>query len=90
MEIYIHLISFDSLIRLDVIDQGKGIPEEEQSKLFGQFSKLSTKPTAGESSHGLGLYIAKKLTLMLGGQISFLSRPQIGSRFRVEFPIQSR
>ncbi|MDX1629099.1 MAG: ATP-binding protein, partial [Fulvivirga sp.] len=52
-----------------VSDQGPGISQEDQQKLFGKFQRLSAKPTQGESSTGLGLSIAKKYVEMMAGKI---------------------
>ncbi len=46
----------------EVQDHGAGLSEAEQAKLFQKFTKLSTRPTGGESSTGLGLSIVKMLS----------------------------
>ncbi|MFH2133225.1 MAG: hybrid sensor histidine kinase/response regulator, partial [bacterium] len=46
---------------IEVQDSGPGISEEDQQKLFGEFQRLSSKPTAGEKGTGLGLAISKKI-----------------------------
>lgn len=56
-------------VDLRVRDSGPGISERDQKKLFRKHTKLSAKPTAGESSVGLGLSIAKRLTEAMGGMI---------------------
>ena len=58
--IYVDLKQQNETIQFSVRDEGSGIPEEEQPNLFGEFERLSTKPTGGETSTGLGLAIAKK------------------------------
>ncbi|MBS1492624.1 MAG: tetratricopeptide repeat-containing sensor histidine kinase [Bacteroidetes bacterium] len=71
--------------KVQIIDTGLGIKEEEQEKVFKKFAKISNKPTAGENSTGLGLSIVKKLTEMLGGNISFKSVYGSGTTFTLEF-----
>ncbi len=71
------------------IDEGMGIKEEEKSKLFKKFSKLSTKPTAGENSTGLGLSIVKKLIETMGGEVWCESTYGEGSNFRTRFKLVS-
>ena len=44
-----------------VLDEGPGLTEEDLGKVFGKMQRLSAKPTAGEHSTGLGLYIVKQL-----------------------------
>jgi len=70
--------------KTEIIDKGKGIPPEEQLKLFNYFQKASTTPTAGEKSTGLGLAIAKKIVLEHGGQIGVNSSVGNGSNFYYE------
>ena len=71
-------------IKTEIIDKGKGIPPEEQIKLFNYFQKTSTTPTAGEKTTGLGLAIAKKIVLEHGGQIGVTSSVDNGSNFYYE------
>lgn len=89
---------FDTTIRLElekkedrfiviISDQGQGIPEKEQGRLFKPFAKISTKGTAGEKSTGLGLAIVKRIVETLGGDISFKSKEKEGTSFRVELPL---
>ncbi len=52
-----------------IYNQGVGLSEDDKQKIFNKFSRLSAKPTGGESSTGLGLSIVKMLTEMHGGQI---------------------
>jgi signal transduction histidine kinase len=77
----------EQAVRVWVIDQGSGISPEDQPLLFKQFSRLSNRPTAGESSNGLGLYIVKKMTEKLGGTVGVESALGSGSRFWIEFPL---
>ena len=68
-----------------VRDEGPGISPEDQKKMFRKFQKLSARPTAGESSTGLGLSIVKTLTEKLGGTVSFESELGRGTQFTLEF-----
>ena len=74
-------------VEFSVTDQGQGIPPEEQSRLFGAFQRASTKPTAGESSTGLGLSICKKIVELHGGRIGVESQVGRGSRFFFVLPL---
>src|SRR6201989_2003805 len=58
----------DTVIR--VADQGAGLSPEDLGRLFGRFQRLSAKPTAGESSTGLGLSIVKRIIDMHGGEVT--------------------
>lgn len=72
--------------RLDVIDQGPGVLESERGNLFRRFSKLSARPTGGESSSGLGLSIVKHLVDANHGRIWVENQPGGGCAFCLEVP----
>ncbi|MEZ4667947.1 MAG: hybrid sensor histidine kinase/response regulator [Anaerolineae bacterium] len=69
-----------------VADQGPGIPESERDKLFTQFGKLSTRPTDGENSTGLGLWIVKHVVNLQGGDTGVECPPEGGSIFWIQMP----
>jgi signal transduction histidine kinase len=73
-------------LSISVRDEGPGISAEDRKKLFKKFQRLSARPTAGESSTGLGLAITKTLTEKLGGTIDVQSKPGMGAEFVVELP----
>jgi signal transduction histidine kinase len=75
-------------IIVDVTDQGAGLSPEDISRLFGRFQRLSAKPTAGETSTGLGLSIVKRIVDLHGGRITVDSAgPGTGATFRMTLPI---
>jgi signal transduction histidine kinase len=76
----------DDRVRITVADEGPGIPVEERGLLFQPFSKLSTRPTGGETSTGLGLWIVKELVRMHNGVVGAEFPAQGGSVFWVELP----
>jgi len=84
-KVLISLYKTDGKINIEIKDEGQGIKPEEIPKLFGKFSKLSSRPTAGESSNGLGLWIVKRLTELMNGKISCESEAGKGSVFKLEF-----
>jgi signal transduction histidine kinase len=74
-------------IALRVTDEGAGLSPEDLGRLFGRFQRLSAKPTAGESSTGLGLSIVKRIIDMHGGEVTADSRgPGRGSTFTITLP----
>jgi len=75
-----------SVARFEVTDDGPGIAPEEQAALFQKFSRASTRPTAGETSHGLGLAVAKRLAETMGGRVGCESGPGNGATFWIELP----
>jgi signal transduction histidine kinase/CheY-like chemotaxis protein len=70
-----------------VVDEGAGLSPEDLGRLFGRFQRLSAKPTAGESSTGLGLSIVKRIIDMHGGEVAANSDgPGKGSTFTIVLP----
>lgn len=73
-------------VRIEVRDSGPGLAPEDYLKLFEPFQKLSARPTAGESSTGLGLSIARELVVLHQGQLAVESTPGEGSIFAIDLP----
>ncbi len=69
-----------------IADEGPGFTEDDKSKVFRKFGKLSARPTGGENSTGLGLSIVKKLTELMKGKVTFKSEFGKGTTFTVELP----
>jgi len=76
----------EQYLRIVFEDQGQGIPSDEIPNLFKKFAKISTTPTAGEHSTGLGLSIVKKIVEQLQGNVYCESTVGIGSKFILEIP----
>ncbi len=73
-------------VRLEIHDQGPGLTQEDRANLFQRFRRLSARPTAGESSTGLGLALVRDLVTQHGGRIWAEPAPGGGSIFIAEFP----
>lgn len=84
------LIPMGAQVRIEVRDQGPGIPEAERGKLFQPFQRTSVKPTGGEKSSGLGLAIARRVVEAHGGRIGVESEVGVGSTFFVNLPLQAK
>jgi signal transduction histidine kinase len=77
----------DDTTVIRVADEGAGLSPEDLGRLFGRFQRLSAKPTAGESSTGLGLSIVKRIIDMHGGEVTAESAgPNKGSTFTIVLP----
>jgi signal transduction histidine kinase/CheY-like chemotaxis protein len=75
-------------ILVQVRDQGAGLSPEDISRLFGRFQRLSAKPTAGETSTGLGLSIVKRIVDLHSGRITVESAgPGKGATFKMTLPV---
>ncbi|MCG8579923.1 MAG: sensor histidine kinase, partial [Bacteroidales bacterium] len=84
-EIHVSVKEYDSTVDFSVKDFGPGISIDDQQKMFKQFQKLSARPTAGESSNGLGLSIVKRLSKRLNGKVILKSTLGEGSEFTIRF-----
>jgi len=73
-----------TIIRVE--DSGIGISNEEQEKLFKDFSRIKNRKTKNITGSGLGLSIVKKLVELNKGHISVISEPDKGTVFIVELP----
>ena len=67
-------------ILFSVIDEGPGIPEEYQTRIFDRFFRV---PSQTKKGAGLGLSIAREITLAHGGRIGVKSSPGHGAEFYV-------
>jgi len=73
-------------IRIEVRDNGPGIPDAEQQNIFKEFVQLANKARDRSKGLGLGLAIVNRLAALLGLAISLRSAPHRGSTFAVEIP----
>ncbi len=86
--INISVTSSEKKVKIAVADQGQGLSNEDKVLMFRDFQKLSSKPTGGESSTGLGLSVVKHFVELHGGKVWAESEGKgMGSTFVVELPI---
>ena len=71
--ITISATEFDMFVRVDISDTGKGIPEEDQPKIFGRFYRGTS--TKSEEGVGIGLHLAREIVSGQGGYIKVKSNP---------------
>ncbi|WP_419052014.1 hybrid sensor histidine kinase/response regulator, partial [Parabacteroides goldsteinii] len=74
-----------ALLNVLVSDSGPGIPPEEQERIFGEFTRLSATEKA--EGFGLGLSITRKMTVLMGGNLSLKSVVGQGCDFTIELPL---
>jgi len=77
----------ENFLHVSICDTGIGIAEAEQSLIFDKFYQAGESRKAASEGTGLGLSITKHLVELHGGQISVVSGPGHGSRFKVSFPL---
>jgi len=78
----------DKLALVQVSDKGIGIAADDMSRLFVRFSRLGE--LADVPGTGLGLYLARELARLHGGDISVVSAPGQGSEFTLSLPLEAR
>jgi len=83
--IYIRLTRRDNRVRCEIQDEGPGLSQADQQKLFGKFTRLTARPTGCEHSTGLGLFIVKRLAEAMNGKVWCESELGQGATFIVEF-----
>ncbi|MGH7470033.1 MAG: hybrid sensor histidine kinase/response regulator [Longimicrobiales bacterium] len=73
-------------VEIQVIDQGVGIAQVDQNKIFDEFVQLGCDRQDGT---GLGLPISKRLAVILNGMLTVESEEDVGSLFRLQLPRMS-
>ncbi len=79
----------DEMAVIVVHDEGGGIPEDECSRLFDRFYRVSKARDRNSGGSGLGLAIAKEIAMLHSGNITVESNPQNGTSFVIALPIHS-
>jgi two-component system phosphate regulon sensor histidine kinase PhoR len=75
-----------TVVEVAVEDEGIGIPEAEQDRLFSRFFRSSTSQERAIQGTGLGLVIVKSIVEHHGGDIAVRSRPGLGTTFTIRLP----
>lgn len=76
-----------AVVRVEVRDQGSGIPENFRSVIFQRFERADNSDSRRKGGTGLGLSICKALVERMGGVIGFESEKDKGSMFYFELPL---
>jgi signal transduction histidine kinase len=73
-------------VRIDVADEGIGIPATEQERIFEKFYRIDAAMSRGVGGSGLGLYISREIVLQMGGTLTVRSAGGTGSTFSIVLP----
>ena len=86
----VHVIvdNVDSYARVQVLDEGPGIPEGEREQLFERFYRLASSTEMGVPGTGLGLAIAKSVAEAHEGFVDIIDTPGWSTNFRVHLPLR--
>ncbi len=73
-------------VNITITDQGKGIPEEALPLLFERFYRASMDDAQTVYGHGLGLYLVRRFTEAMQGEVHVQNTPQGGAQFTIRLP----
>ena len=79
----------ETFVRTSIKDNGVGIPEADQVKLFSKFFRATNVMRMQTEGSGLGLFIVKNIINKHGGDISFKSKEGLGTEFIFTLPLKS-
>lgn len=87
-DVKVTLSRMDSVFRVDIEDNGIGIPQEHIPRIFERFYRVDKTRSRQEGGTGLGLSIVKHIAIMHGGKVEVESTVGKGSKFTVTLPYQ--
>lgn len=85
--ILIRVQTLYSFVRMEIEDQGIGIPREEYNKIFKRFYRGQNDTVQKTEGSGIGLYLSRKILEEQGGTLSVKAARKQGSIFVVQFPL---
>jgi signal transduction histidine kinase len=80
-------LSANGVARVAVSDEGIGITEEDQARLFNRFVRIESESTEGIAGTGLGLWLSREIARMHDGDLTVESTPGRGSTFTLQIPL---
>jgi signal transduction histidine kinase len=86
-EIRVSIIKDDQSARVDIVDNGIGIPVEVQKKIFSKFFRAENALRLRSDGTGLGLYLVRALVRAMKGKVGFISQTGKGSTFWFTLPL---
>ena len=85
----VNLYRDNGSVKLEVVDQGIGIPHQEQQKIFEKFYRVGDPLVHNTKGSGLGLSLVRHIVQAHGGEVSVDSAPGQGSKFTIVLPVKA-
>jgi len=85
----VNLYRDNGSVKLEVVDQGIGIPHQEQQKIFEKFYRVGDPLVHNTKGSGLGLSLVRHIVQAHGGDVSVDSAPGQGSKFTIALPVKA-
>jgi signal transduction histidine kinase len=76
----------ENLVFFSIQDEGPGFTADDLTKMYKKFQKLTARPTGGESTTGLGLFLVKIMADRIGAEVVCVTEEGLGSTFTVTIP----
>ena len=84
----VNLYRDNGSVKLEVVDQGIGIPHQEQQKIFEKFYRVGDPLVHNTKGSGLGLSLVRHIVHAHGGEVAVDSTPGQGSKFTIVLPVK--
>jgi signal transduction histidine kinase len=84
----VNLYRDNGSVKLEVVDQGIGIPHQEQEKIFEKFYRVGDPLVHNTKGSGLGLSLVRHIVQAHGGEVAVDSTPGQGSKFTIVLPVK--
>jgi signal transduction histidine kinase len=84
----VNLYRDNGSVKLEVVDQGIGIPHQEQQKIFEKFYRVGDPLVHNTKGSGLGLSLVRHIVQAHGGEVAVDSSPGQGSKFTIVLPVK--
>jgi signal transduction histidine kinase len=84
----VNLYRDNGSVKLEVVDQGIGIPHQEQQKIFEKFYRVGDPLVHNTKGSGLGLSLVRHIVQAHGGEVAVDSAPGQGSKFTIVLPVK--
>lgn len=87
-EIEIHITEQEKELKINISDNGEGIPKKEMKSIFEKFYRIQSNNIHNTKGLGLGLYFVQKIVSKYQGKIEVKSEIKVGTEFKINLPYE--